>query len=185
MGMVIAAPLGPIGTIVLRCALERGWWAGVRCGAGVACADLCFATAAAAGIHVAADWAQGVALVGSLAMLWIALRIGRSSNQPVPNESQPVGGSFLTAFALTIANPMTIISFAAFIAGAGNQAPMSFAIGIGCGSLLWWVILSALATSLGSILRQRMRWVDLGASCMIAGSACWVILGQIHGWLER
>ena len=139
--------------------------------------------AAAEGIRVAAAWAQGIAMLGALGMLWMAAGIWRSRGNAGGDAAPGQAGGFWMAFVLTIANPMTIVSFAALIAGAGNQAPLGFALGIGCGSLLWWGVLSAIAVSLGPIVRSKMHWVNAAAACMIGGCAAWMLATQCIAWL--
>ncbi len=77
-------------------------------------------------------------------------------------------GAYTSTLALTITNPMTILSFAAVFAGLGlgsaqrgYNAAGVLVLGVFLGSTLWWAVLSYLT----SILRSRLdvkgfRWVN-------------------------
>jgi len=65
-------------------------------------------------------------------------------------------GAFFSTFILTLANPMTILSFAAVFAGAGLSAAgvlhyldtSLLVVGVFAGSAAWWLFLSAVAGKL-------------------------------------
>jgi arginine exporter protein ArgO len=81
-----------------------------------------------------------------------------------------------TTFALTVTNPMTILSFAAIFAGLGlgsgtgdyGLAPL-MVLGVFLGSALWWLLLS---TGVGflrsSITPAHLRWVNRRAAIITA-----------------
>jgi threonine/homoserine/homoserine lactone efflux protein len=73
--------------------------------------------------------------------------------------------AYATTVALTIANPATILSFAAAFLGlglAGHDAPTAGALvlGVFSGSAAWWVILAVVVSTfrarLGSEAQQRL-----------------------------
>lgn len=160
LGLAIAAPLGPIGVLCINRTLEKGFWAGVAGGLGTALADASYATLAAAGFAAFAATLQLVdmplKLVGGLFM--IVLGIGGMMSAPA-SKAATVGardliGTISATFLLTIANPATILSFAALFAGLGlvNQpGVMNAALVVGgvfTGSLMWWFFLSGLVAGL-------------------------------------
>jgi putative LysE/RhtB family amino acid efflux pump len=154
LGLAIAAPLGPIGTLCISRTLERGFWAGVAGGLGTALADATYALMAAAGFAAFATFLSTLSvplgLVGGAFMLWLGWR----GLKPRPVAAAAVIGArdllhMTTAtFLLTMANPTTILTFAAIFAGFGLAAVgdgMSAAIvvaGVFLGSLGWWFLLS-------------------------------------------
>jgi threonine/homoserine/homoserine lactone efflux protein len=75
--------------------------------------------------------------------------------------------SYLSALALTITNPLTILSFAAIFAGLGIGATGDAAgaallvSGVLAGSALWWLILSSAVGLLRARITARaLRWVN-------------------------
>jgi putative LysE/RhtB family amino acid efflux pump len=170
LGFCIAAPVGPIGTLVLKRSLTRGFRAGLACGLGTALADLCYGVLAATGIHFAAACARPLAIAGGLLLLWLAWRSWHEAPPTDglnPPESVPRGTA--TTFLLTLSNPMTILSFAALIASTGGSSPGWFVLGVFSGSMLWWVTLSATASSLApylvhcGVLLNRIAAITLAA----------------------
>ncbi len=160
LGLAIAAPLGPIGVLCINRTLEKGFWAGMAGGLGTALADAGYATLAAAGFAAFSAALQLIdmplKLVGGLFMIFLG---GRGLKTPPAKKPASVGardlvGTISATFLLTIANPATILSFAAIFAGLGlvTQADAKGAAtvvaGVFAGSLLWWLFLSGLVAGL-------------------------------------
>lgn len=154
LGVAIAAPLGPIGALCISRTLERGFWAGLAGGLGTALADAAYALLAAAGFaafsSALARIDMPLKLGGGLFLLWLGWRSFRSApaRQAARVGARDLIGTIAATFALTIANPMTILSFAAIFAGlglaqaegAGSALPV--VAGVFSGSLIWWAALS-------------------------------------------
>jgi len=154
LGLAVAAPLGPIGALCINRTLERGFAAGVAGGVGTAFADAIFASLAAFGFAafsaVLSTIDAPMRTIGGLFMLWLGVKGLRS--RPVEKiasvERCDVFGTIAATFALTIVNPMTIVTFAAMFAGlglaeaAGWAGAMTVVLGVFLGSLLWWAALS-------------------------------------------
>lgn len=183
LGLAIAAPLGPIGALCIGRTLERGFWAGVAGGFGTALADATYALLAAAGFAIFASMLTLVSvplgIVGGLFMIWLGWQ--GLTPKPVAVATVTGGGRDLlqttvTTFLLTIANPATILSFAAIFAGLGlaraGDALSATAIvaGVFAGSLLWWFFLSGLV----SVLHHRLPpsfaiWVARASGLVLIG----------------
>ena len=122
LGLAIAAPLGPIGALCISRTLERGFWAGVAGGLGTALADATYAMMAAAGFAAFAKFLSTLSiplgLVGGAFMLWLGWR--GLSPQPVAAPAEIGARDLLhnttSTVQLTMANPSTMLSFAAIFA---------------------------------------------------------------------
>jgi putative LysE/RhtB family amino acid efflux pump len=192
LGLAVAAPLGPIGALCISRTLERGFWAGVAGGLGTALADAIYASLAAAGFAafaaVLASVEVPMKLAGGAFMLWL----GWKSLQPAPiRAAASVAAKGLLAttaatFALTLTNPMTILSFAALFAGLGlasASGPVNAALvvlGVFAGSLLWWVLLS------GGVALARSRLPDSFArrstqasGLLLIGFGIWALVSAL------
>lgn len=166
LGLAIAAPVGPIGVLCINRTLERGFWAGVAGGLGTALADASYALLAAAGFAAFAALLATVSVPLSLAggafMIWLGWRGLRPS--PVAAATRIGARDLLqttaATFLLTIANPLTILSFAAFfavlgLANSGGSADAAIVVaGVFLGSLAWWMLLS------GGVSLARTRLPD-------------------------
>ena len=189
LGLAVAAPLGPIGALCISRTLDRGFAAGVAGGLGTALADAFYAAAAALGFAALADGLDRVALPlrvgGGFFMLWLAWRaLARPpASVPVPATRGDLAGTTAATFALTLANPMTLLTFAALFAGLGLAstaspgAPVVVVAGVFAGSALWWIFLSGGV----ALLRHRLPpafalWVSRGSGLMLAGFGLWALL---------
>jgi threonine/homoserine/homoserine lactone efflux protein len=197
IGVSIAAPVGPIGILCIRRTLAAGMPSGVFTGLGAATADAVYAGIGALGLTAITTWLidNGAILraagIGLLA--WIAWTTWRSPAR-APNHAETGAhpsllAAFAQTFALTIANPMTIISFAAIFAGSGLGAAREDTLaqaaalvgGAFAGSLAWWLILSGSV----AILRARvtpgvLRAINRGSALLLLGFALWM-LGELVG----
>ncbi len=182
VGFSIAAPVGPIGLLCIQRSLRKGRVAGLISGLGAATADAVYGSIAGFGVAYISNFLvkeqTWIRLVGGVFLLCIGLRIYLSVPKPSAAEAEERNllGYYASTFALTLSNPLTIISFAAIFAGlglagsGGNYAgAVALVSGVFSGSTLWWIILS---TGVGS-LRDRlgpngMRWVNsLSAALLV------------------
>ena len=166
LGFVIAASPGPIFFLCLRRTLARGWVFGLVSGLGVATADGFYAALAAFGIGAVTSVLVGqrfwLALIGGMVLVLLGLRT--VMDRPKTLEPAPAtGGSgfawaYLSTLGLTIANPSTIVSFAALVAsvgiglGGGYLPPALLVLGVFAGSATWWLLLAAI----GARVRARV-----------------------------
>ena len=82
IGLSIAAPVGPIGLLVIQRTLQRGALVGLATGLGAAVADALYGAVGAFGVSWVIDALVGarvpLALGGGAFLLWLAWRIWRS-----------------------------------------------------------------------------------------------------------
>lgn len=174
IGLAIAAPVGPIGLLCIERTLRHGPARGLVTGLGAATADAVYASIGATGMGVLIGWltalATPLALAGSAVLLYLGvatLRRPPAEHAANAHEGGQLFAAYSSALALTLSNPMTILSFIAVFAGlAGGHAPDSadaalMVLGVFCGSALWWLLLAygggRLLARLGSRGRQ---WLD-------------------------
>jgi threonine/homoserine/homoserine lactone efflux protein len=185
IGFTIAAAVGPISLLTIRRTVAHGQLYGFVSGLGVATADASYAAIAAFGLTALTSvLVSGRFLLGLLGGLVIAvLGVRTMLSQPgvVARDAARPGlpAAFGSIYALTMTNPMTILSFAAVFAGIGLVAESSFAdaavltLGVWIGSVLWWVAL----TSIVSWARERVStrallWVNrISGAALVAFGA--------------
>lgn len=189
LGLAIAAPVGPIGMLCINRSLERGFLAGVAGGLGTALADGLYAALAAAGFTVFSALLERIAgplaLAGGLFLLWLGW-VSLQSRPSVVAATAAVRGLFATTlatFALTMANPATILSFAAIFAGLGLAEADGKALvvaGVFAGSMLWWILLSGGV----SLVRERLpagfaRWTARVAGLVMIGFGVFAVVNGL------
>jgi threonine/homoserine/homoserine lactone efflux protein len=184
IGFAIAAAIGPIGLLCIRRTLVEGRAVGLASGLGAATADAFYATVAGFGLTAAADLLMGVrrplGVAGGCFLVLLAIRgfLARPEASPA-RPPRSLLSAWATTFGLTIANPATILSFAAAFLGlglAGHDVASSAALvaGVSLGSATWWLILAVVA----SALRPRLSPAVLGR--VAAGSSVLIgLLGSV------
>ncbi|HVL58462.1 MAG TPA: LysE family transporter [Burkholderiaceae bacterium] len=182
LGLAIAAPVGPIGLLCIQRTLAHGLRIGIATGLGAALADACYGAAAALGFAVAIAaigdsplWQVAAALLliglAAVALRAPAPRATRAPDAP-PRWLGPWTATAST-FALTIANPMTVLSFVAMfgVLGVTRSDPdvvLAVICGVFAGSMIWWLILSGTVTALRAAISPRAsRAIQFGSALVL------------------
>jgi threonine/homoserine/homoserine lactone efflux protein len=180
LGFAIAAPVGPIGVLCIRRSLTDGQRAGFATGMGAATADAIYGCAAAFGLTMVSDFIVRqrfwLGLIGGISLCFLGFKTLRTRPAPEPAAASRRGlaGAYFATFALTITNPMTILSFVAVFAGLGlasssdYAAAASLVLGVFLGSAIWWLLLS----SGSALLRRRLQatallWLNRASGLII------------------
>lgn len=179
IGLSIAAPLGPIGILCINRTLTQGPRLGFICGLGAAAADALYALAGTVALSVIGQWIIDdrtlLRVVGGVFLIYLGARtFMRPAIIAAPSARTqallPPGAkaAFMSTFLLTLANPVTLLSFAAVFAGLGvtpvggapgmiqgaDSAAAALVLGVFLGSALWWFTLS-------SVIGRVRHYIDV------------------------
>lgn len=193
IGFSIAAPVGPIGVLVIRRTLAEGRLTGLVTGLGAATADALYGCIGAFGLTLVSGALLGgqlwLRVVGGLFLCYLGYR---TFNAPPAERAAAVTGATLlrsygATFLLTLTNPATILSFAAVFAGLGlgnTGGPYSAALvlvaGVFAGSALWWLLLSAgVSWARALISADVLRWVNRVAGAVILSFGALALLSLL------
>ena len=165
IGVLVAAPIGPVNLICIQRTLAYGSLNGFFSGLGGAVGDCVFAAISAFGLTAVARLIEGYSmplkLVGGIILIGYGIYNFRAQvtdpRDGCPVETKQVGESTLGAaiagtFALTITNPATLIGFTALFAAFGSifgedasfGAAAAVVLGVFAGSALWWFAITTL-----------------------------------------
>lgn len=187
LGLSIAAPVGPIGVLCIRRTLADGRAVGFVSGLGAATADGFYGAVAAFGLAFVSGVLVGeqrwIRLIGGVFLAYLGLRTflappaTEAASRRARGLARGLLGAYATTLALTLTNPLTILSFAALFAGLGlASAPGGYGsagvlvVGVFCGSALWWLLLSGGVSLLRTKLTPaRLRWVNRGSGIFLMG----------------
>jgi threonine/homoserine/homoserine lactone efflux protein len=162
IGFSIAMPVGPVGMLCIQHSLRRGLMAGLVAGLGAAFADALFGGMAGFGVsllsHVLTRYQVWFQIFGALILWYLGIKIFKT--QPVNVEAPQLSFSwsriFLSTFALTLTNPLTLLCFAAIYASLGITPSDEeilpgtiLMVGVLLGALLWWMTLVGSVTLIG------------------------------------
>ena len=178
IGVLMAAPIGPVNVLVIQRAVSRGFWGGLAAGIGAVLGDGVLAAAGAFSIAAISDvmiaygdviqYVGGVLLIG----FGIALLISRPVLATPVNERSHLfehAGIIPQTFVLTVTNPGAILGMAAMVGGLGsligglntNLEALILVAAIMGGSLLWWLGLSELiATFRHKLTESRLNVIN-------------------------
>ena len=191
-GFVLAATVGPMWMLCFRRTIAAGALAGFVSGMGIAVADAIYGAIAAFGLTAVSGFLLAqkfwLGLAGGAFLVYLGIR-ALVANPSAAGDAAPANQGLLRAFAstlgLTLANPPTILAFAAIVAGRGLGANASYAAaamvvaGVFLGSASWWVILALVAGRLRSRLGSGvLRALNLVSGVVILSFALWQ-LGQL------
>jgi threonine/homoserine/homoserine lactone efflux protein len=192
IGFSIAAPVGPIGLLCIRRAVAEGARAGFICGLGAASADAAYAfigglamTALARALVQEQRW---FGLIGGLCLLYHGLRTmaAKQARDAAAPPSRSAVSDYSSTLALTLANPMTIMSFAAVFAslgmarGANYSGAATLVFGVFAGSALWWLLLSGICgRARRHIGAGAMRTLNRCCGLLVAAFGCYAIAGAL------
>jgi threonine/homoserine/homoserine lactone efflux protein len=187
IGVAVAFALGPIGLLVIRRTVDRGWTYGFLSGLGVATTDALYAAIAAYSLTAVGSVLVGIdrplGIGGGAVLVVLAIRSLRNARRDLPAATVRADRSRLdhplaawgSMVALTATNPATILSFTALFAsiGAGTGGPAgaaSVVLGVFTGSAAWWAVLTGSIGLLRARLTPRLvRWLNILSAVVIGG----------------
>jgi threonine/homoserine/homoserine lactone efflux protein len=205
IGLIVAAPIGPVNLICIRRTLAYGNVNGFFSGLGAALGDGIFAIVTAFGLTAVSQWIEGystpLTLIGGLMLLGFGVHIFRSDvsllRDAETDTQRESGNSSLvrtiaSTFALTMTNPATLFGFTALFTGLGSLAggratfidAALMVLGVLTGSTIWWFMLT---TFVGIFHRHIdtgvMRNINHVFGVLVTGFGAIVLGDVVMKWL--
>lgn len=154
IGIISSAPMGPVGILCIQRTLNKGRWYGFVTGIGAAISDTIHALIVGLGMSFIMKPLQNptyqliLQISGSVLLLLFGIYCFKSNPMKKMHQSSNTKGSIfhngLTAFLVTISNPLIIFLFMATFAQFAlvqPDRPFEMIVGFACipaGALLWW-----------------------------------------------
>jgi threonine/homoserine/homoserine lactone efflux protein len=194
IGLVVAAPLGPIGIICLQRTFSRGYLSGLFSGLGISTADAIYGAFAAFGVTAMSGFLVSqqfwLRLIGGMIIGALGIRIfGQAGYQKMAASANHKScfSAYLSALVLTLMNPALVISFAAIFASLGivytrsnHCSAILLVAGVFSGSAIWWVFLSGMASRLQKRFTDSfIRKINQISGLLIAGFGLMMIASAI------
>ncbi|MCL4244298.1 MAG: LysE family transporter [Candidatus Dadabacteria bacterium] len=168
IGIVITAPIGPVGALVVQRTINRGRGAGILSGLGASVGDAVYGIVVAFSLTFVSDFLMShevwVHIIGGVILLVFGIRVYFS--RPRPLEPGKAGrshfGNFGSALLLTLSNPMVILSILALFAILGIAEPADYyrtasilVAGIFVGCFVLWTALCYFISHLRGRLSEK------------------------------
>ncbi len=164
VGLVASAPMGPVGVLCIQRTLNKGRWYGFVTGLGAAFSDIIYAVATGVGMSFVVDiiedpqWMYGLQLLGSLLLFVFGYYTFQTKPQlrPSSHNKGTLAHNCLTAFLVTLSNPLIIFLFLALFARFTFVVPDHLGqqilgyVSIFLGAILWWYGLTYVVDKLRS-----------------------------------
>lgn len=163
IGVLVAAPVGPVNVLCIQRAIERGFFGGVAAGLGAVLGDGLIALFAGLGVNAISGAIEhhrvAIQVLGGLALIAFGIKlyltVPRLQPEPLPHEAQASLKDFAwdipQTFFLTITNPGAVLGLFAIFGGISTFVEVHSVIdavtmmaSIMAGSLAWWIFLSNL-----------------------------------------
>lgn len=196
LGVMIAAPVGPVGLLCIRRTIRRGLAMGLATGMGAALADAIFAAIAAFGVAAIIDWIRDynnyIYFIGGLFLLAVAWHSWWDAPRGLSGNNDATVGTgvraVISGFVLTISNPVTLFGVLAVVATFGelrsHAEALTLVAGIFLGSLLWWVLLSGGVSLIRDrFTENRVIWINRITAVLLAVLAVWAVVRGSLGYL--
>ena len=207
LGLVIAAPVGPVGLLCIRRTLQKGMIIGLATGFGAACADALFGSIAVLGVSAVLEfihhYESTIRLIGGALVLATAWHTWYDHPRPPhptefvnkvlsltpENTLMGTARAALSGFVITLTNPLTLFGTLAVVATFGvvtQKLEAGVLIGgIFSGSVLWWLLLSS---GVGLLRRHftesRIIAVNRTTAIGLTVLAGWAIFSGTSGYMR-
>lgn len=174
IGVVVSAPLGPVGVLCIQRTLNKGRWFGFVTGLGAALSDICYALITDYGMSFMDDLIvkhqMFLQVVGSIMLLAFGIYTFRSNPvkalRPVSARKGTYLHNFITAFFVTLSNPLIIFLFIGLFARFSfvmPGSPIGFQLvgflAIILGALTWWFGITYFVNKVRTRFNVRGIWM--------------------------
>ena len=174
IGVVVSAPLGPVGVLCIQRTLNKGRWYGFVTGLGASISDIAYALLTGYGMSFIFNFISTnlfyLQLLGSIMLCLFGIYTFRSnpvqSLRPASSAKGTYLHNFVTAFAVTLSNPLIIFLFIGLFARFTFVAPQVHIyeqiigyLSIALGAFTWWFTLTLFVSKLRTRFNVRGIWV--------------------------
>ena len=173
IGILVSAPMGPIGILCIQRTLNKGRWSGFVTGLGASLSDLIYALLTGFGMSIVIDFIEAnqsiLQILGSFVLVGFGLYLYRQNpaknirkaNSSINSYTQ----DFITAFLLTFSNPLILFLYIGLFARFNFFQPESQFIhhlmgyfSILLGAVGWWFFITYIINKVRSRFNVRSIW---------------------------
>lgn len=174
IGIIISAPMGPVGILCIQRTLEKGRRAGLYTGVGAAISDLFYCLLTGFGLSFIEDFLERnqniIQLIGSVVLIGFGAYLFRSNparklRKPDSNRDS-LRMNILNGFLFTFSNPLIIFLIIGLFARFNFMLPeitfYHYIIGFICiftGALLWWYFVTFFVAKVRAHFNLRSMWL--------------------------
>lgn len=174
IGIIISAPMGPVGILCVQRTLDKGRKTGLYTGVGAALSDLLYCLLTGFGLSFIEEFLERnsnvIQILGSVVLIGFGIYLFRSNpSRKLKKRSDqkiPAGKNILHGFLFTFSNPLIIFLiiglFARFNFLAVEIKWYQYVIGyisIIAGAVLWWYVVTFFIDKVRAHFNLRSMWL--------------------------
>ena len=176
IGILVSAPMGPIGMLCIQRTLNKGRVSGLCTGIGAALSDFIYALLAGLGMSIIIDFVEDyeaqLQLIGSAVLLGFGIYIARKNPAKAlrarkkGKQKKDYVQDLATGFLFTFSNPLILFLiiglYARFNFPAAEFTWADYLIGyisIIIGALAWWLTITYFVNKVRGHFNVRSMWI--------------------------
>lgn len=175
IGILISAPMGPVGMLCIQRTLNRGRRAGFYTGVGAALSDLFYCLLTGFGLSFIEEflgrYQNVIQLVGSLVLVVFGIYLFRNNpakslKKPDKEKKASIRKNILTGFLFTFSNPLILFLIIGLFARFNFLMPeirfyhyIAGFLFILTGALLWWWFVTYFVDKVRTHFNVRSLWL--------------------------
>ena len=174
IGVLISAPMGPIGMLCIQRTLNKGRWPAFYTGIGAAISDIIYCLLVGLGISFITDFIEqnqfALQILGGIVLIAFGVYLFRKNPTRSLKPAEETGNNFwsnlVTGFFFTFSNPLIlffiIVLFARFNFIQQEYQAYHYVAGylsIFVGALAWWYIVTLFVNSVRNHFNVRSMWI--------------------------
>lgn len=196
IGVIISAPMGPVGILCVQRTLDRGRRTGFYTGVGASLSDLFYCLLTGFGLSFIEEFINRnqnvIQLIGSVVLIGFAVYLFRKNPttnlKKISGTSSPhLGKNVLAGFLFTFSNPLILFLIVGLFARFNFSMPeYTFAhyllgyLFIIAGALGWWWLVTFFVDKLRAHFNVRSMWlVNKVIGCVVLIFAIYGIVSSI------
>lgn len=173
IGIIISAPMGPVGILCVQRTLEKGRRTGFFTGIGAVISDMFYCLLTGFGLSFIEEFLTRnhdiLQLIGSVVLIGFGIYLFKSNPSrklKKPDEAVSDKKNILNGFLFTFSNPLIIFLIIGLFARFNFFIPdiqfyhyMVGFIGIAAGAVIWWWVVTYFVAKLRSHFNVRSMWL--------------------------
>ncbi len=174
IGILVSAPMGPIGVLCIQRTLNKGRRSGLATGLGASLSDLCYAILTGLGLPIVVDFIEAhqapLQIIGSLVLTGFGLYLFRQNParniRKKLNQKSSFTQDFASSFLLTLSNPLILLLLIGLFARLNFFLPEMKAghyilgyVSIILGAFIWWLTITYIINKVRSHFNLRSLWL--------------------------
>lgn len=184
IGVLMAAPIGPVNILCIQRTVSRGFWGGLAAGLGAVLGDGTLAAIAAFSMTAISEvmlaYAASIQFAGGLVLIGfgVALLLKRPVLRISPGQGSRLWehtGVIPQTYFLTVTNPGAALGMIVIFGGLGSLIgglnyfeALLLVLSVMGGSLLWWLGLSRLIVTIRhKLTEQRLKLINRAAGTVL------------------